>query len=457
MCSSITIWTSTTSSIGRWPSTNSTCILWGGPSSIPTAGKPQFFNAAGGDYRVFDLAAGRRMSSPTLGSADPRTDLGIPAGTLTNLLTNPGFETGLTGWTTQPGAATGGGNPSAFEGSSYFVAGASSVGFAQQTITLPYTPAQIDTGGLALVYGGRVRTAAEARPDQSTIYITFLDGSSNTISTASAAATNVADRWELTGDRVLIPVGTRQVKYRFETVLTSGSSNDGHLDAAFLYVQPSTFSPNQGAWGETADQSLKARRRASHSARLTSMWIGSRISLIRSAGRLSAIPVHQRAARYWCGSICCRTRPMDRSCCKTSRPALPIRVPSFGHHPPPALRLAPTACASRSLSSARPAFSIAARRGSPFRKAAITITSMMARQQEINIPSAVGSNRNTGQLASAPKSDINALLRLYTLGANDTLHIDTGTYSTFATWLVSASLGVGDDQGFTMTGPTVQG
>ena len=65
-----------------------------------------------------------------------------------------------------------------------------------------------------------------------------------TISTASSAATNVSDRWELVGDRVLIPVGTRQVVYRYETVLTSGSSNDGHLDSAFVNVQQSTMNPD---------------------------------------------------------------------------------------------------------------------------------------------------------------------------------------------------------------------
>ena len=42
----------------------------------------------------------------------------------------------------------------------------------------------------------------------------------------------VADRWELVGDRIAVPAGTVRVKYRFETVLASGATNDGHLDAA---------------------------------------------------------------------------------------------------------------------------------------------------------------------------------------------------------------------------------
>src|SRR5439155_26589931 len=118
---------------------------------------------------------------------------------------------------------------------------------------------------------------------QSTIAITFLDGSGNTISTTSSTATNVSDRWELAGDRVLIPVGTRQVKYRYETVLSTGSSNDGHLDAAFVSVQQSTFSPNQGAWGETADQSLQSTttRIALRSPDLYADWIQNQSHTIR--------------------------------------------------------------------------------------------------------------------------------------------------------------------------------
>jgi hypothetical protein len=103
-----------------------------------------------------------------------------------------------------------------------------------------------------------VRTAAATIPDQSTVYVTFLDGNGATISATSAVAKNVADRWELIGDRVAVPVGTRRIKYRFETVLTSGASNDGHLDAGFLYVVPESFAPNQGAWGNTADEDAQS-------------------------------------------------------------------------------------------------------------------------------------------------------------------------------------------------------
>ena len=56
------------------------------------------------DFQVVDVFAGLRNSSPTINAADPITDEALPA-QYQNLLTNPGFESGLTGWTPRPAAA----------------------------------------------------------------------------------------------------------------------------------------------------------------------------------------------------------------------------------------------------------------------------------------------------------------------------------------------------------------
>ncbi|KKL13362.1 hypothetical protein LCGC14_2526520, partial [marine sediment metagenome] len=70
---------------------------------------------------------------------------------------------------------------------------------------------------------------------------------------------------------------------------------------------------------------------------------------------------------------------------------------------------------------------------------------------------APGSNRNTGKLADRPKPYPNNVLRIYTLGANQTLLTDTGSYALFDPTVVSETAGIGDDEGFVWTGPTGEG
>ena len=41
----------------------------------------------------------------------------------------------------------------------------------------------------------------------------------------------------------------------------------------------------------------------------------------------------------------------------------------------------------------------------------------------------------------------------YSLGPTDTLFVDTGVYALFGPVLISGTVGIGDDQGFVMTGP----
>jgi len=69
---------------------------------------------------------------------------------------------------------------------------------------------------------------------------------------------------------------------------------------------------------------------------------------------------------------------------------------------------------------------------------------------------AVGSNRNTGKLPSAPKPNPVNVLRVYDLSGGDTLHVDTGDYALIDPIRVSGTtdLGLGLDEGFALTGPS---
>ena len=70
------------------------------------------------------------------------------------------------------------------------------------------------------------------------------------------------------------------------------------------------------------------------------------------------------------------------------------------------------------------------------------------------LTTAPGSNRNTGKLASSPKPYPNNILRIYTLNANQSLSVDAGDYPLLAPLVISNTSGLGDDEGFTFTGPT---
>ena len=53
-----------------------------------------------------------------------------------------------------------------------------------------------------------------------------------------------------------------------------------------------------------------------------------------------------------------------------------------------------------------------------------------------------------------PKPYPNNVLRIYSLGPTQTLYVDTGDYPLLYPLLVSNVVGLGDDEGFTFTGPT---
>src|SRR5262249_47460295 len=126
-------------------------------------------------------------------------------------------------------------------------------GIAEQTVNLVsagFTTAQLDAKNLSLVFGGRVRSGAEAPPDEGKLILTFLDANANPVgSPDTIPASNTADRWELLGDRLHVPAGARSVKYRFESLRKTGTTVDSFLDEAFLYVLPESIAPDQGAYG----------------------------------------------------------------------------------------------------------------------------------------------------------------------------------------------------------------
>jgi hypothetical protein len=427
----------------------------------PEWSNPKFLDRGSDDYRLRELAAGQRFSSPARGAADRLADLGRtavlavgstgPSPIGVNLLANPGFEQGLSGWTTHTQADVRSSNPTAHEATGYFAAGNVAVGEARQLIVLAaagFEPAEIDAGRLVVTFGGRVRSAAEATPDRGEIVLELLDADGAILASVTTGPLTTTDRWALVGDETPLVPGTRSLRYTFTSSRRSGTTSDAYLDAAFVRVASEAYGPDLGAY-TTAPRSRRWR-----------------------PGSTPVGPAFPDLHTDWR-----REAPRE------------IRWDSFNHPPTALIRIdlyqdgpdGPTHLTTVAENAPNrgsytwiPADSGVAygtyglrvqvsRVDDPLIFDRSTETFAVPEQTLVyyvndadqtgdSLTTAPGSNRHTGTRPDQPKPNPVNLLRIYTLGATNVLHVDAGDYALHYPVLLSGSLGVGDDEGFTLTG-----
>lgn len=422
----------------------------------PLWAEPRFFNRARDDYRVFDLVAGQRFSSPTVDAADPTADLGLSINYI-NLLSNPGFELGVQGWSVNVGAATRASDPAAFAGSSYFTAGPIAAGFAEQTINLlsaGFTPIDLDSQDFALVFGGRIRSAVEAKNDRGRIRLFFYDGNGVEISVpVLVEASNVSDRWELVGGRKVLPFGTRSVKIRFEADRESGATDDSFLDGAFVYLQSDTWIPNQGALGNTVAE-LSETPRAHIELRYPDLytdWEREKPRLIRWESYNNVGETNVRIDLY-------QDDPVHGPALYKT---ITASTPDDGEFlwQPVDSQLGYGVYGLRVVVSFVGDNSVIDRSSETFTVPENGDVYWVDDASNLNdeyTPTAIGSNRNTGKLATAPKPNPINVLRVYDLGSGAVLNVDTGAYPLIYTATLSSKpgVGLGTDRGFLFRGPS---
>ncbi|HEV3341825.1 MAG TPA: right-handed parallel beta-helix repeat-containing protein, partial [Pirellulales bacterium] len=417
----------------------------------PTWSQPQFYGAAFDDYRVFDLSALLRPSSPTIDAGDPLSDQGVPA-IEQNLLANPGFDSGLTGWVANPSGSTQGASPAPWQGSQYFTGGTNADTSVSQTIDLVaagFGSTDLDSQNFNVVFGGRVRSAPKTPPDTGAITLTFLDGAGNAIGHQSVAADNVTDRWELVGGRLTIPVSTRKVTYTFEAVRKSGTISESYLDGAFLYVLPTSYAPDQGAFGNTRaeNQQSTATHIALRFPDLYTDWEKNVPHDIRWDTHNNSAHALVRIDLYQDG-------PNGPQLLANLTPGTPNTgsftwVPAtsgvdFGTH---GLRIQISLVGNPTVfDRSTESFAVPENTNTFFVNDAVVNPG--------DLTTAPGSVRNTGKLASSPKPFPNNVLNIYSVGANQTLSIDAGNYALLAPLVVSNTSGIGNDEGFILTGPS---
>ncbi len=415
--------------------------------------EPAFVSMARDDFQLWNLVGGLRKTNPGIDSADPRNDVGEPP-SFTNLLINSSFEAGVAGWTTNVQGTAGAPDGAAFDGANYFVPGTVATGVAEQTIDLVaagYTPVQLDSQSLVAVFGGRIRSKAESPVDTASLTLEFRNASGTVITQQKQDAANASSRWDLVGDRSAIPVGTRQITVRFESVRVTGTTNDAYLDHAFVHLLSEAVSPDQGAYGH----------------------IEAELSSVGPHLALSYPDLYVDWQRDAAKTI--RWESYDNS---TNSPVR-IDLLQDGAHGP---QLVTTITASTPDDGEF--IWIPGNAGVNFDTSGLRIQvsyvgdpSIMDRSQESftvpdntttffvddasnandeYTPGAIGSNRNTGKRADAPKPHPVNLLRAYDLPPGAVVSIDTGVYPLFDAIRLSGTtdLGLGTEEGFTLRGPT---
>ena len=170
------------------------------------------------------------------------------ADTLTaNLVQNSGAESGTSSWTTTTGVIESlnplecnGINP--YAGQKYFAVGALCVehpfASAQQLISVIDFAAAIDSGNIAVQYGGYL--ADWANTDEPSFALQFISENGDVIG-GTDTTRHRQSAWTLKQQVVQVPINTRSIRFIIMGTRFSGVDNDSYMDQLFLYVLEDAF------------------------------------------------------------------------------------------------------------------------------------------------------------------------------------------------------------------------
>ncbi|WP_431064650.1 hypothetical protein [Methylotuvimicrobium sp.] len=157
-----------------------------------------------------------------------------------SLLSNPGFESGLTYWESSGGAAIrSNDDPSAYEGQNYLYGFDTPLFSVWQDVDLinkGFLPSEIDSGNFIVELGGW-QSGWHSQQDSGQIHVRFFDTTMSQIGTTALPSFYSNNTWEEQSGLTNLLAGTRFIRYEFiGTRVGSGSNNDAYLDAAYLNV-----------------------------------------------------------------------------------------------------------------------------------------------------------------------------------------------------------------------------
>ncbi len=418
-------------------------------------GKPRFADLGQNDFRLISTAAGQTSSNQAVGGGDPVGGFDYLHGT-PNLLVNPGFENSLQGWTASAGSATRNDAQGPYAGTAYYSAQSTQTGQVHQVVDLVaagFSAVALDSGALDLAFGGRVYLPTFSTFNNTptfTLTLIFRDGAGTQISDAATLPVPPeTGRWQRLDSRMAIPVGARSVEYAFSFSSSFFNSNGPSLDDAFVSVIPRGASSNLGPVQPLAQNHAVANSIALRSPDLYVDWELDQPRFIRwdTYGAAAGQPVRIELWQDGPGG------PALRTLIAAAAPDTGefIWIPSssgldFGTH---GLRIKVSVVGQPNVFDLSTETFTVPESGNDY-----WVDDQNNAGDEFT-PDAIGSNRNTGKLATAPKPNPVNLLRIYDLTAGDTLHIDTGNYPLIDPVILSGSidLGLGHDEGFSFVGP----
>ncbi|MCP4350101.1 MAG: hypothetical protein GY795_31865 [Desulfobacterales bacterium] len=160
----------------------------------------------------------------------------------TNLLTNPGFESGLDGWEVGDAQAVRGVDPPPHSGDSYLLGSSEmDLSYTSQIINLiakGFNAQQIDSGMYSVHYGGW-QAGWQEQEDKGKIEIILTDGTSE-LASEDMEWFHSNNTWELKEGIIKLVPGTRYITFGFHALRDSGKNNDAYLDDAFVFVSYSS-------------------------------------------------------------------------------------------------------------------------------------------------------------------------------------------------------------------------
>jgi hypothetical protein len=164
-----------------------------------------------------------------------------------NALSNPGFEAGMSSWSTDH-ATLRARDPVPRSGGAYlFGASDGSAGsYTFQTVGLPQlglTDAQVDAGAAAVRYGGW-QSGWHDQSDSGRIEVRCLGTDGAVLSTSDLGWFYSNNSWFERSGTTRLPTGTRAVTYGFYARRAQGTNTDAYLDDAFLGTCPADFDGN---------------------------------------------------------------------------------------------------------------------------------------------------------------------------------------------------------------------
>ncbi len=248
-------------------------------------------NIAAGSFTLTNAPGGTIQINPGSGGA---RSIGATSTLTSNLLTNPGAETGnLGGWTiggtSNPTVDSGSFDPgiNPHSGSYDFRGGTGASGTLTQNVPLVgtqgITAAAIDTGSLTAIVGFWEQGLNQGSPsDDAQVTLTFRNGSGTILSTASTPEVDSHNgTWQQYTSGVLIPVGTRSIDYTIQFIRHFGSDLDAFVDDTSLAVGGAAV-VNNGTVNFDANTTLGAAGASFVNAGLMSI-AGTTVTLVGAA------------------------------------------------------------------------------------------------------------------------------------------------------------------------------